>query len=430
MKNRKAEKRKNIVRFIRLAGAVSLTGLCFLHGGSRVSAGIMENVFDEHYYADKYPDLKEAHGYDREALWQHFADHGLSEGRVMNDFIDVFTYRDTYRDLNEAFGDDWDAYVYHYLTSGAEEGRLAGGRFDALDYADIEPELQKLLEEYGGDDEPDEQDAFPLPEGFWEQAIAKGSYGAQWRLDQVDTPQLRSFEEIMLRLNELGQEDELIAQIYGSYFVYPENMLQALVNNPEMAGFVSGYTVNTASASGGFSEDELALKFPLFLQWDPRWGYVQYGDNSNIGLSGCGPTCLSMALYYLTGNAGITPDSVAAYSMASGYYVPGAGTAWKLLTDLPEKYGVKVSEPMWSEQTLEAALDQGKIVICSMRPGDFTAGGHFIVIYGYDEEGFMINDPNCVARSMRHWTYGEIAAQIKHVWVLEGQAAPDVPSDC
>lgn len=128
MKNRKAEKRKNIVRFIRLAGAVSLTGLCFLHGGSRVSAGIMENVFDEHYYADKYPDLKEAHGYDREALWQHFADHGLSEGRVMNDFIDVFTYRDTYQDLNEAFGDDWDAYVYHYLTSGAEEGRLAGGQ--------------------------------------------------------------------------------------------------------------------------------------------------------------------------------------------------------------------------------------------------------------------------------------------------------------
>ena len=261
-------------------------------------------------------------------------------------------------------------------------------------------------------------DEFQLPEGFWDQAIAKGSYGAQWRLDEVDKPQLRSGEEIMRKLSELGEGNELIAQISRNSYLYSENMLGALANNPEMADFVNSYTGITTTASGGLSEEELALKFPLFLQWDPRWGYVQYGDNSCIGLAGCGPTSLSMALYYLTGDAGITPDSVAAYSMARGYYVSGAGTAWKLLTDLPGKYGVKVSEPERSEQVLKSALDQGKVIICSMRPGDFTAGGHFIVIYGYDEEGFMINDPNCVARSMKHWTYGEIAAQIKHVWVL------------
>lgn len=256
------------------------------------------------------------------------------------------------------------------------------------------------------------------------QVLAEGSYGAQWGLDQVDKPKMRDYEEAIQRLSELGRGDTLIEKVCKDSSRYPEEMLKALANNPEMADFVSGYTGSKTKASGGFSEEELALEFPLFLQWDPRWGYVKYGDGSCIGLAGCGPACLSMALYYLTRDDSITPDSVAAYSMANGHYVSGVGTAWELLTALPSQYGVKVSEPERSEQTLKSALDQGKVIICSMGPGDFTAAGHFIVIYGYDKEGFKVNDPNCVARSMKRWTYEEIAAQIKHIWVLGGEAAP------
>ena len=257
------------------------------------------------------------------------------------------------------------------------------------------------------------------------QVLAEGSYGERWGLDEVDKPKERSKEEVLFRLKDLGKDNELIAEIFQNSFQYPEKLLEALANNPEMADFVSGYTGIMTKADGGFSKEELALEFPLFLQWDPRWGYVKYGDNSCIGLAGCGPTCLSMALYYLTGDEGITPDIVAAYSMDNGHYASGAGTAWSLLTDLPSKYGVRVSEPERSKQVLESALDQGKVIICSMGPGDFTAAGHFIVIYGYDEDGFMINDPNCVARSMKRWSYGEIAAQIKHIWVLGGVPVTD-----
>ena len=60
--------------------------------------------------------------------------------------------------------------------------------------------------------------------------------------------------------------------------------------------------------------------------------------------------------------------------------------------------------------------DQGKMLICAMREGDFTAGGHFIVIYGYDKSGFYVNDSNCVARSRRQWTFAEIGKQIKCIW--------------
>ena len=48
---------------------------------------------------------------------------------------------------------------------------------------------------------------------------------------------------------------------------------------------------------------------------------------------------------------------------------------------------------------------------------DFTAGGHFIVVYGYDSGGFYINDSNCVARSREKWEFRRLEWQIKHMWV-------------
>ena len=51
-----------------------------------------------------------------------------------------------------------------------------------------------------------------------------------------------------------------------------------------------------------------------------------------------------------------------------------------------------------------------------MGEGDFTISGHFIVIYGYNQQGYRVNDPNCVARSRRIWSFEEIQGQIKSIW--------------
>ena len=72
---------------------------------------------------------------------------------------------------------------------------------------------------------------------------------------------------------------------------------------------------------------------------------------------------------------------------------------------MPAEYGIYVRQPKASDQEMKAALDDGAVIILSMGPGYFTAAGHFIVVYGYDSEGFMVNDPNCVARSRRQWSY-------------------------
>ena len=249
------------------------------------------------------------------------------------------------------------------------------------------------------------------------QQFVEPDYVSLCGLDYVEKPRKRTEKEVLDKLLELSMDNDAIGRICGGGYPYSSKMLEALANNPEMALFVEMFPESEGKATGGLTAAEKAQKYPLFLQWDPRWGYVEYGDGSNIGLAGCGPTCLSMMLYYLLGDENITPDVIAEYSMENGYYMSGTGTAWKLLEDVAAVYGVSVDQPKASEKTLKNALDQGEIVICSMKPGDFTAGGHFVVIYGYDEEGFLINDPNCVARSRQRWTYEEIGRQIKHTWV-------------
>ena len=254
-------------------------------------------------------------------------------------------------------------------------------------------------------------------------AISAESYVDQVGLNQVDKPKKRTYREIISRLQELGKESSLIQQVADNARNYPEQLLEALANNPELQDFADHYLEKKGSVTGeGLTDNEKAQEFPLFLQWDPRWGYASYGDDSVVGLSGCGPTALSMVLWYLTGNEELTPDIIAEYSMKKGYYISGTGTAWLLLEDVPPLYGIWVSQPEADAFTMKQALDRGDIIILSMGPGDFTIGGHFIVVYGYTEEGFLINDPNCVARSRRTWTWEELKDQTKHMWVFSKES--------
>lgn len=242
---------------------------------------------------------------------------------------------------------------------------------------------------------------------------------------EVEKPVERTEDEILERLSELGQNNSVIQEIYENHSQYPKELLSALANNPEMAEFAAGYPGHNGRKSGALTSAEKQQEHPLFLQWDPRWGYQPYGSGSCIGLAGCGPTCLSMALFYLTGDDKLTPNKIAEYSMENGYYVEGTGTAWALMEDVPKLYGIGVTKLSAEESSIRAILDSGGVVICSMGRGDFTTSGHYILIYGYDREGLLINDPNCVSRSGRHWSFDGLKYQIKNIWAYmpEGKSA-------
>ena len=127
-KSAKAAKRSRRIVLAAVAGAVALGNVSYTH------AADLEDVFDERYYADEYSDLKQAFGYARLVLLDHFMKVGLYEGRKMNGLIDIIKYREENPDLEKAFGDDWGAYLRHYLTYGAYENRDNGADFDPVDY--------------------------------------------------------------------------------------------------------------------------------------------------------------------------------------------------------------------------------------------------------------------------------------------------------
>lgn len=200
---------------------------------------------------------------------------------------------------------------------------------------------------------------------------------------------------------------------------YPEILLEDLERNPEILEFVYGYPDSTKEVQDGFSEEEKEEVCPLLIQWDARWGYVSYGSY-NIGISGCGPTCLSMVLYSFTKDETLTPDFLAGIAMEKGYYVKGTGTSWTFMTEVPKEYGVEALQAVSLEkEKMIETLENGGRIICSMRPGDFTNTGHFIVVTGYENGTFSVNDPFSYSNSYKKWDFETLEAQAKQVWYYE-----------
>lgn len=155
---------------------------------------------------------------------------------------------------------------------------------------------------------------------------------------------------------------------------------------------------------------------PRLYQWDERWAEKSYGT-SEMKTSGCGPTCLSMVCCGLTGEANWNPYQVARMAERNGYYVPGSGSSWKLMTEGAEKMGLKAEEVIFDEAHIRQELEEGHPIICAVGSGDFTTEGHFIVLTEMTEDGgIRVNDPNSETLSEKTWELERIMSQVKNLW--------------
>lgn len=200
--------------------------------------------------------------------------------------------------------------------------------------------------------------------------------------------------------------------------IYPESLYVLLEGNPETAGYVLQYPFLCEQEAeidlSGYNREH---GVPLFMQWDVRWGYKTYGSDM-AAITACGPTCLSMVAYYFTGNENMSPDKMMDFAVKEGYCIKGKGTAWKLIGEGAEKLGLSSKELPLSEGVIRRELAKGNPVICVMGPGVFTTTGHFIVITGYENGQFRVNDPNSLYRSNRLWSYSEFYDQIRNLWAI------------
>lgn len=96
---------------------------------TRAERNAYRAVFDADYYYETYPDVAAVCGSKEAALFNHFVNFGVKEGRSASADFNPQAYRQRYADLQQAFGSDMAAYCRHYVNFGAKEGRdgSAGG---------------------------------------------------------------------------------------------------------------------------------------------------------------------------------------------------------------------------------------------------------------------------------------------------------------
>lgn len=229
-----------------------------------------------------------------------------------------------------------------------------------------------------------------------------------------------SDEEILDKLSVKAEKNKIVRYIYDNYKAYPEDVLKAVANNSELVDFAVKYPVEVKkqhekvlSVEGLYNKGEM----PLFIQWDDRWAYYPYGEDV-MGISGCGPTCLSMVMVALTGKNQYTPTAMADFAMENGYYYNGAGTTWDLFNEGVAKLGLKCRTVGLSEKSMVSALENGEYLILSMAPGIFTSVGHYIVIYDYKDGEFVVKDPNSQIRSNTTYSYEAFKDQVKNIWAI------------
>lgn len=159
---------------------------------------------------------------------------------------------------------------------------------------------------------------------------------------------------------------------------------------------------------------------PLYLQYDPAWGSLPYG-NGNIKRNGCCPTCLAMVFSYLNGQE-ILPNHITSWS-GNRYYINGQGTSWNIFEPASRQWGVQCTNIGKNVKQMKEALSEGKLIVASMGPGTFTKGGHFIVLTGITEDGkIKVNDPNdngLKQHANKSFDMGMILRECKNMWVFE-----------
>lgn len=202
-----------------------------------------------------------------------------------------------------------------------------------------------------------------------------------------------------------------------SYGEYPQSLIDLYGRNPETKDFVLNYPFREKTEID-LSAYADCQSVPLFLQWNPMWGYEKYGKDF-LALTGCGPTCLAMVGYYLTGDENMNPRQIAQFAEENGYYAAGYGSSWTLISEGGEKLGLKATEIPLVKKKMVDALEAGKPIICAMGPGDFTTTGHYIVLRGTVDGGFQVNDPNSTVNSDQLWSYEQLEGQIRNLWVME-----------
>ena len=215
-----------------------------------------------------------------------------------------------------------------------------------------------------------------------------------------------------------GTIGSIVSSIFGGQYSSTDSQENQVSSNSYGSTF-------SGTSSGGTVTGDMANNFPYYNQSDPKWGSTPYGKSGTISSSGCGPTSMAMVLKSYGNN--VTPVDTAAWSQQNGYRVEGNGTAWTFFNAIGKTNGL-TTDQFTSTATAKDYLSRKIPVIGSMRPGDFTKGGHFIVFTGYDGSNVVVNDPASRERSAKNWGADHALNQAKQFWAVSKNGQGSIKS--
>lgn len=172
-----------------------------------------------------------------------------------------------------------------------------------------------------------------------------------------------------------------------------------------------------------------------YLQTDPRWKnepYYSTGAYNTIGKSGCGPTCAAMIIAALH-NKNVTPVSTCNYAVNHGHRSKNQGTYYSYFVPQFAEFGIACEMLSWvntygkpNHENHAKAIDllkQGYWLIAVMGPGNWTTGGHFVLVWDADEANnkIYINDPASTARNCTEGSLQAFKSQVKYYWVIDAR---------
>lgn len=170
-----------------------------------------------------------------------------------------------------------------------------------------------------------------------------------------------------------------------------------------------------------------------YLQTDSRWKSKPYrvtGENSTIGSAGCGPTCAAMVIATMKDKA-VTPVETCAWSVAHGYKALNQGTYYSYFRSQLAAYGIECKQLLGSRiinqpnhpihDQVKEYLAQGYYVIALMGPGTWTTGGHFVLLWGWDDK-VRINDPASTKEARLNGDPATFRNEARCYWLVDARS--------
>lgn len=168
-----------------------------------------------------------------------------------------------------------------------------------------------------------------------------------------------------------------------------------------------------------YTDEELGGVPALYMD-DERWIYEDYG----VRIQGCAAVAVTMAYIGVRHDSQLDPIKVVNYANEMGWCSLG-GIRQENISDILTYFGMSAEEHFFdcdngesvTEAELKAALDRENSVVMAAVHGR-TFGNHALIIRGYDEKGFYINDPANPENTAKVWDFSLFENELSYYWVI------------